>query len=256
MISSSAPGAMIDCGRSARAMSGFQIRQSAAPITTRPHKPHETPRIPPIMILAEDRPDCGRRESYELISCKARLCSIGRNGGFSRHSPRPTSRRHLHHFCHEDLARLDNALRPVAKTTIRKRTGGCERNRNATGSGVDVVGGFCSWPFAPEAEFFQRCIDLTDFDAKPAPIREDEERVSVDDILQPDEKRKRERFIPVTRFALARPADEESTCGNLVRPPRHGDFFVISTIGASNSTSRCCSISNRLTRAFRRTATC
>jgi hypothetical protein len=49
---------------------------------------------------------------------------------------------------------------------------------------------------------FQRLYDLADFDAKPAPVREDEDTTLVNDILQPDEQRKRERFIPVTRFAL------------------------------------------------------
>src|SRR4051794_40232214 len=48
---------------------------------------------------------------------------------------------------------------------------------------------------------FQRLFDLTDLDAKPAEAREEEESRPID-ILQPDETRKRERFIPVTRFAL------------------------------------------------------
>jgi hypothetical protein len=49
---------------------------------------------------------------------------------------------------------------------------------------------------------FERLYDLTDLDAKPAPVGEDEEPRAAGDILEPDEKRKRERFIPVTRFAL------------------------------------------------------
>ena len=49
---------------------------------------------------------------------------------------------------------------------------------------------------------FQRLYDLTDLDAKPAPVREGEAAQSINDVLAPDEKRKRERFIPVTRFAL------------------------------------------------------
>ena len=49
---------------------------------------------------------------------------------------------------------------------------------------------------------FQRLFDLTDLDAKPAESREEEEESRPVDILQPDETRKRERFIPVTRFAL------------------------------------------------------
>ena len=50
---------------------------------------------------------------------------------------------------------------------------------------------------------FQRLYDLTDLDARPAPIHEDEDAATpINDVLQPDEKRKRERFIPVTRFAL------------------------------------------------------
>src|SRR4029079_13729329 len=48
----------------------------------------------------------------------------------------------------------------------------------------------------------QRLLERADFDAKPAPMADDAERVLQTDILQPDEKRKRERFIPVTRFAL------------------------------------------------------
>lgn len=48
---------------------------------------------------------------------------------------------------------------------------------------------------------FQRIADLADFEAKPAEIIEDAERQPID-VLQPDDKRKRERFIPVTRFAL------------------------------------------------------
>ncbi len=48
---------------------------------------------------------------------------------------------------------------------------------------------------------FQRLADLTDFEAKPAEVPEDAERQPID-ILEPDDTRKRERFIPVTRFAL------------------------------------------------------
>jgi hypothetical protein len=50
--------------------------------------------------------------------------------------------------------------------------------------------------------FFQRISDLTDFGAKPAPTREREAAEPLPDVLLPDEKRKRERFIPVTRYAL------------------------------------------------------
>jgi hypothetical protein len=53
----------------------------------------------------------------------------------------------------------------------------------------------------PKQSFFDRISDLTDFDAKPAEVHEDAKHEPVD-ILDPDEKRKRERFIPVTRFAL------------------------------------------------------
>lgn len=48
---------------------------------------------------------------------------------------------------------------------------------------------------------FQRISDLADFDPRPAEASEDAVREPID-ILAPDEKRKRERFIPVTRFAL------------------------------------------------------
>jgi hypothetical protein len=48
---------------------------------------------------------------------------------------------------------------------------------------------------------YERFSDLTDFDARPAEVAEDAPREPID-ILAPDEKRKRERFIPVTRFAL------------------------------------------------------
>ncbi|MFT3733232.1 MAG: TMEM143 family protein [Hyphomicrobium sp.] len=48
---------------------------------------------------------------------------------------------------------------------------------------------------------YQRLSDLADFEAKPAEKQEEGVRQPVD-ILEPDEKRKRERFIPVTRFAL------------------------------------------------------
>ncbi|MBY0559701.1 TMEM143 family protein [Hyphomicrobium sp.] len=48
---------------------------------------------------------------------------------------------------------------------------------------------------------FQRLADLADLEAKPAELHEDVERQPID-ILKPDDTRKRERFIPVTRFAL------------------------------------------------------
>ena len=48
---------------------------------------------------------------------------------------------------------------------------------------------------------FQRLADLADFEAKPAELHEEVERKPID-ILEPDDTRKRERFIPVTRFAL------------------------------------------------------
>jgi hypothetical protein len=48
---------------------------------------------------------------------------------------------------------------------------------------------------------YQRLSELTDFEPKPAEVAPDAERQPID-ILAPDEKRKRERFIPVTRFAL------------------------------------------------------
>lgn len=48
---------------------------------------------------------------------------------------------------------------------------------------------------------FQRISDLADFDPRPAETSGDAVREPID-ILAPDEKRKRERFIPVTRFAL------------------------------------------------------
>jgi len=48
---------------------------------------------------------------------------------------------------------------------------------------------------------FQRLSDLADFEAKPAELDDDVPRRPID-ILEPDDTRKRERFIPVTRFAL------------------------------------------------------
>ncbi len=48
---------------------------------------------------------------------------------------------------------------------------------------------------------YQRISDLADFDSHPAEATENVAQEPID-ILAPDEKRKRERFIPVTRFAL------------------------------------------------------
>ncbi len=48
---------------------------------------------------------------------------------------------------------------------------------------------------------YQRLSDLTDFDPKPTDQHPDAIRQPVD-VLAPDDSRKRERFIPVTRFAL------------------------------------------------------
>ncbi|MBS0232426.1 MAG: DUF3754 domain-containing protein [Proteobacteria bacterium] len=48
---------------------------------------------------------------------------------------------------------------------------------------------------------YQRISDLADFDSHPAEVAENVAQEPID-ILAPDEKRKRERFIPVTRFAL------------------------------------------------------
>jgi hypothetical protein len=48
---------------------------------------------------------------------------------------------------------------------------------------------------------YARLSDLADFDPKPAELHVDVKPEPVD-ILAPDDKRKRERFIPVTRFAL------------------------------------------------------
>jgi hypothetical protein len=48
---------------------------------------------------------------------------------------------------------------------------------------------------------YQRLSDLADFDPKPADLQTDAVRQPVD-VLAPDDTRKRERFIPVTRFAL------------------------------------------------------
>jgi hypothetical protein len=60
---------------------------------------------------------------------------------------------------------------------------------------------FADGRLRPRQNFFQRISDLADLDAKPAEKHEDAPREPID-ILQPDDKRKRERFIPVTRFAL------------------------------------------------------
>lgn len=49
---------------------------------------------------------------------------------------------------------------------------------------------------------FQRLHDLTDLDARPAPVSDGQESKPAHDVLEADDKRKRERFIPVTRFAL------------------------------------------------------
>jgi hypothetical protein len=49
---------------------------------------------------------------------------------------------------------------------------------------------------------FQRISDLTDFDPHPAEVPLADARPEPIDILAPDETRKRERFIPITRFAL------------------------------------------------------
>src|SRR3569623_125762 len=48
---------------------------------------------------------------------------------------------------------------------------------------------------------YARLSDLADFDPKPAELHVDV-KPEPGDILAPDDKRKRERFIPVTRFAL------------------------------------------------------
>jgi hypothetical protein len=61
---------------------------------------------------------------------------------------------------------------------------------------------FATGRLRQKQSIFQRLHDLADFGAKPAPVREDDDSTPVNDIIQPDEKRKRERFIPVTRFAL------------------------------------------------------
>ncbi|HET6388483.1 DUF3754 domain-containing protein [Hyphomicrobium sp.] len=60
---------------------------------------------------------------------------------------------------------------------------------------------FSEGRFHHRPSLFQRLADLADFEAKPAEIIEDAERHPID-ILDPDDTRKRERFIPVTRFAL------------------------------------------------------
>lgn len=60
---------------------------------------------------------------------------------------------------------------------------------------------FASGRMRRKQSLYDRLSDLADFDAKPAEVSEDAPREPID-ILAPDEKRKRERFIPVTRFAL------------------------------------------------------
>ncbi|WP_045837318.1 TMEM143 family protein [Hyphomicrobium sp. 99] len=60
---------------------------------------------------------------------------------------------------------------------------------------------FAEGRFHRSQSLFQRLSDLADFEAKPAEVLEDVERQPID-ILEPDDTRKRERFIPVTRFAL------------------------------------------------------
>lgn len=60
---------------------------------------------------------------------------------------------------------------------------------------------FASGRMRRKQSLYSRLSDLADFDPKPAEVAEDAVREPID-ILAPDEKRKRERFIPVTRFAL------------------------------------------------------
>lgn len=114
---------------------------------------------------------------------------------------------------------------------------------------------FAAGRLRQKQNLFQRLSELADFDAKPAPMADDAERVLQTDILQPDEKRKRERFIPVTRFALL----DRLTKPFLWNPGQAAEarrFFAISIIGGSNSISRSFSISNRRTRRFHPTAIC
>jgi hypothetical protein len=60
---------------------------------------------------------------------------------------------------------------------------------------------FASGRVRRRQSLYDRLSDLADFDAKPAEVHGDTKREPID-ILAPDERRKRERFIPVTRFAL------------------------------------------------------
>lgn len=60
---------------------------------------------------------------------------------------------------------------------------------------------FASGRVRRRQSLYDRLSDLADFDPKPAEVRGDARQEPID-ILAPDEKRKRERFIPVTRFAL------------------------------------------------------
>lgn len=60
---------------------------------------------------------------------------------------------------------------------------------------------FASGRMRRKQSLYSRLSDLADFDPKPAEVPEDAVREPID-ILAPDERRKRERFIPVTRFAL------------------------------------------------------
>src|SRR4029078_8158903 len=64
------------------------------------------------------------------------------------------------------------------------------------------AGGFGAGRLRQKQNLFQRLSELADFDAKPAPMADDAERVLQTDILQPDEKRKRESSSPLSRFAL------------------------------------------------------
>ncbi|HML28180.1 MAG TPA: TMEM143 family protein, partial [Hyphomicrobium sp.] len=60
---------------------------------------------------------------------------------------------------------------------------------------------FASGRVRRRQSLYDRLSDLADFDAKPAEVHGEVKHEPID-ILAPDEKRKRERFIPVTRFAL------------------------------------------------------
>lgn len=61
--------------------------------------------------------------------------------------------------------------------------------------------GFAEGRAHRKPSLYQRLSDLADFDAHPTDVADDARQEPID-ILAPDEKRKRERFIPVTRFAL------------------------------------------------------